>query len=95
MPPLVLITFLNVVKDLVSLALWGRLFHNWARGLGRANLFALFLRSYSVVNGLNRSCKFIPYGIEVIPSLICTEGGSTRAVIGICDYPYGKILRFV
>ena len=25
-----LITFLNVVKDLLSLALWRRLFHNWA-----------------------------------------------------------------
>ena len=24
------ITFLNVVKDLLSLALWRRLFHNWA-----------------------------------------------------------------
>ena len=29
-----LITFLNVVKDLVSLALWGRLFHTWVLLLG-------------------------------------------------------------
>ena len=64
-----LITFLNVVKDLLSLALWGRLFHNWAplwqrplslrnsaRGLGRGSSLAMSLRSYSVVKGLNRSC---------------------------------------
>ena len=64
-----LITFLNVVKDLLSLALWGRLFHNWAplwqrpprlrnsvRGLGRGSLLAMSLRSYPVVIGLNRSC---------------------------------------
>ena len=63
-----LITVLNVVKDL-SLALWGRLFHNWAplcqrtvrlrnlvRGLGRGILLAMSPRSYSVVKGLNRSC---------------------------------------
>ena len=63
-----LITFLNVVKDLLSLALWGRLFHNWAplwrplrlrnsvRGLGRGSLLAMSLRSYPVVKGLNISC---------------------------------------
>ena len=64
-----LITFLNVVKDLLSMALWGRLFHNWAplwqrplslrnsvRGLGTGSSLAMSLRSYSVVKGLNRSC---------------------------------------
>ena len=64
-----LITFLSVVKDLLSLALRGRLFHKWAplwqrplrlrnsvRGLGRCSLLAMSLRSYSLVKGLNKSC---------------------------------------
>ena len=64
-----LITFLSVVKDLLSLALRGRLFHKWAplwqrplrlrnsvRSLGRCSLLAMSLRSYSLVKGLNKSC---------------------------------------
>ena len=74
-----LITFLNVIKDLVTLSLRERLFHKWAplqqilrwrnsvRSLSRANLFALSLRSYSLVNGLNRSCKYS--GVRLIKTL--------------------------
>ena len=74
-----LITFLNVIKHLVTLSLWERLFHKWAplqqilrlrnsvRSLSRANLFVLSLRSYSLVNGLNRSCKYS--GVRLIKTL--------------------------
>ena len=83
-------------------------FKEFSTGLGKSNLFALSPSLYSVVNGLNRFCKYcwvhlfkmlnislvsvFPSGIGVIPSLICAEGNGTTAVIGICDYSNGMIL---
>ena len=67
-----LIRFLNVVKDLLSLALWRKLSNNWAslwqrpprlrnsvRGLGRGSLLAMSLRSYPVVIGIVSTPGFV------------------------------------
>ena len=118
-----LITFLNVIKHLVTLSLWERLFHKWAplqqilrlrnsvRSLSRANLFVLSLRSYSLVNGLNRSCKYS--GVRLIKTLNISLAFCffllvqrlphpkfvRRAVAlqhyGLCDYSNGTILSIL
>ena len=64
------ISYLNLIKDLMALTLDGRLFHKCAplyqklcfkklvQGLGRANLFSLFLSPKSMLKGLSRSFRY-------------------------------------